>query len=260
MPFTKKKTWIGIAVAFAVLVAGAMVVKIRMSRSTWVSPRKGPVVEAVYGLGTVTSRKTYHLKLAITTGVKQLFVREGDAVTAGQPLVKFEEGVVHKAPFAGTVTSLLFEEGETVSPNANVLILADLNDRYLTLSIDQQAALRVRPGQKARVAFETLRGQKFIGDLRSIYPRDGEFIAAVEIKELPPTVLPGMTADVVLEVGQKENALLIPIAAVQSGRVTVEREGQRVKLPVTLGVLDGQWGEVLTGDIRDSDRLLLGGK
>ena len=42
--------------------------------------KRGPIVDAVYGLGTVTAVNTYQLKLGVTGKIGDLYVEEGQKV------------------------------------------------------------------------------------------------------------------------------------------------------------------------------------
>ena len=65
-----------------------------------------------------------------------------------------------------------------------------------------------------------------------------------------------MTADVAIVVGNKKNALLIPIHTIIAGHVTRIRNGKKERVPINLGIIDGEWGEVISGNISEDDELL----
>lgn len=164
-----------------------------------------------------------------------------------------------KAPFTGTLTRHYVEQGETVLPGNPILTIMNLNDLEIELSLDQESALKVKPGQKAQLSFESIRGQKISGSVAKRYPGDGQFLVKINAPDLPPEILPEMTADVAIEVDRKEKALLAPLRALRMGQIRRRRDGgisQRV--PVTLGAIDTEWAEVLEGDLKEGDVILLG--
>jgi len=65
-----------------------------------------------------------------------LYVKEGDTVKKGDPLIKIDDSVF-PAPFDGTVTFLPYKIGEIVYPQSSALSLVDLRDRYLVVSLDR---------------------------------------------------------------------------------------------------------------------------
>lgn len=248
-----------IFVGLAAIGAVALAVGLRLAWSSplTVQPRRGPLIEAVYGIGTVRSARVYHLQIGISSSVDRLFVREGDLVEAQTQLIKLNDLPVFRAPFAGLVTSLPFSEGETIFPQVRILELVDPVDRYLEVALEQEGILRVRRGQPARFRFESLRGERFEGKVRSVFPGEGQFLVQIEQEGLPAEVLPGMTADVAIEVSRKEDVLLIPMNAIDAGRVRILREGKRKKIDVRIGAVDGAWAEVLSGDLKADDEIIL---
>jgi multidrug efflux pump subunit AcrA (membrane-fusion protein) len=217
-------------------------------------------VESVYGIGTVTARHTYDLKVGVTGTLSHLYVHEGDNAAKGAPLVSFLDGQLVRAPFTGVVTALTYKEGETVFPQIPVLSLTDLKDPYVVVSLEQSGALRVKAGQAAFLSFENLRDQKITGKVTSIYPKDGQFFVNIEAPGLPTQVLVGMTSDVAIQVAQKDDVLQVPLVAVAQGKVKLVRNGITKSVPVKLGAMDGTWGEVLDGDLTPEDTLVLPGK
>jgi macrolide-specific efflux system membrane fusion protein len=218
--------------------------------------KKGRVVEAIYGLGTVSAEQIFTAKTGVSLQLQQLPVKEGDKVKTGQILARFDESTLY-APFDGTVTQVGFKAGEIVSPQLPVLTITNLDRLYLEVSLEQQSVIRVSPGKDVVISFESMREKKFIGTVKNVYPRDQQFIVRIELDQWPSGVLPGMTADVAIQASAKENALLIPIKAVEEGKVEFVRAGETKKSSVTLGAVSGEWAEVVAGDILPGDELFL---
>ena len=218
---------------------------------------RGSISEAVYGIGTVTARNSFQLRLGVSAYVQKLYVREGDRVQKGDRVADLDQ-VSFRAPFAGTVTSLPAKVGETVAPQAIVLAMADLLDRYLIVTLEQRGALRVKQGQTARISFDSLRDASFTGTVESIYSSEGNFLVRIGVKDLPDQILPGMTGDVAIEIAQHPDALLLPVAALDNGLVRVSRGGTRTTpVEVKTGIIDGAFAEILAGDLREGDRVVL---
>lgn len=251
------KKFLIIAIPIILIATAVAVFFFKKSRFEEVAPKKGPIVEAIYGLGKVKTNRRYDLKLGVPSTVLKVFVEEGDVVKAGAPLIKFDTGSVFKAPFDGVVTAIQAFAGETVPPQASVLTEENLDDVYIEVSLEQEAALRVRPDQKVKVVFESLRNNVFQGHVQSIYPKNDEFLAHIESEQLDRSILPGMTADVSIEIGQIDEALLIPFSAISNGMVTVRRQGKKIKIPVKVGHVDGQWAEVTDDSVQLSDKILV---
>lgn len=252
----KLKTAVTTVIVVAAVVLGIRSIQSRNERVT--EPlKKGSIVESVYGIGTVSPNRRFDLKLGVTSTIRRLYVQEGDQVKRGQLLVQLDD-VNFNAPFAGTVTSLPFKPGETVFPPAVVLSLVDLRDRYLLVSIEQRGALRVRPDQKARISFDSMRGEAYDGEVESVYSNDNNFLVRIDVSALPAQILPGMTADVAVAIAEHRDVLLAPVAAIDAGKVYVKRgAGGARAVEVKVGIADGTMAEIVAGDVHEGDRLVI---
>jgi multidrug efflux pump subunit AcrA (membrane-fusion protein) len=260
----RKRVWIPIALVPILLIA-LLAARIRSGANhATIKARRGPIVEAVYGIGTVTAYKTYQLRFAAAQTVRGIFVREGDLVRAGQTLMSAEGELMRtfNAPFAGTVTAIPYKIGEVVPPGLPLLTLSDLGDRYVVVSLEQQGAIRVARGQPAVLSFESLRESSYRGTVRTVFSNENQFLVHVVAPDLPLSILPGMTADVAIQVARRENAVLVPVAAVADGKVTVQDGVSRRTVSVKLGTVDGDWAEVTGSNLSGNEDLLVskGGK
>jgi multidrug efflux pump subunit AcrA (membrane-fusion protein) len=226
------------------------------SSNEHVAVTRGTVIEAIYGLGTVHSERTYQMKIGITSLIRKIYVKEGEHVSYNTPLIGLDSLPVFKAPFSGTITSIPMEVGEIAYPQSTILKMEDFSKVYLSVSLEQQGALRVKKSQKAAINFESLRGIKFDGIVTAIFPSDGQFIVHITVDNLPEEILPGMTADVAIETGKKEDVLLIPVNLVSAGKVIRIRDGKKEKISIKLGVLNGEMAEVAEGDLHFGDKIL----
>lgn len=219
--------------------------------------QRGPIVESVYGVGTVTARHIFQYKLGVHSTVRRLFVQLGDTVKSGEPLMDLQDTAMVRAPFAGVVTGLNVNLGETALAQAPLVVVTDLKDRYVSVALEQQGAIRVNTSQKAVLSFEMVRGQKFDGVIRSIFPGDGQFTVQIEVPNLPPEILPGMTADVGIQISKRDDTMLVPVSAITAGQILVERAGKREKIQVKVGIIDGEKAEILSDNLHVGDRVLV---
>lgn len=124
-----------------------------------------------------------------------------------------------KAPAAGTVTAVNVEEGELVSTGMPLITVTDFKDNWVEMQVSQDAALSLRPGQKATVMAG---GKKFKGEIsrvgkkpsfatrRATNDRGEKDIITYEvrIRVNDPALRPGMNVEVKFEdaAGGGENA------------------------------------------------------
>lgn len=244
-------------ITVGLVAAGGLFYWSRLSRSETVHPHRGDIVEAVYGLGKVKSHHKYEVIAGVSLTISRLYVREGDRVEKGAPLVAFDTAALIRAPFAGTVTYVKGEEREIVAAQVPVIRLEDLSDLFIELSLEQEGALQVKRGLPAKVSFESVRGKILTGEVTALFPRQDEFLANVKVDGLESSVLPGMTADVTIEIGKIKDVVLIPLRAVQNGMVAVKRNGKWKKEKVEVGRVDGVYAEVKDQSLTTEDEIRL---
>jgi len=256
----KSKKWI---LLVAVIVVGALIAVTLMRRQKTqtevIAAKRGPIVEAVYGLGTVVSEQIFEFKPGTTTTLIQRHVRQGDSVSKGAALVTIQDGGVVRAPFAGVVTLLPYHDRETVFPQMSIVRVENLARTYVEVALEQRGALRVQPKQTVRMSFESYRNQVFSGHVINQYPSQGQFLVRVEPDaSLPKQILPGMTVDVAIEVDKRENALLVPARAINFGRIQVlNKDGKKEMREVKVGLSDGEWTEIPETTLAEGERIVV---
>jgi HlyD family secretion protein len=164
---------------------------------------------------------------------------------------------VLRAPFEGTVLSTSIEEGESTTPGAPVLELADVSILHVDAEIDEADVARVALGMPVDVSIDALPGEHIRGSLTEIAPsvqRDphGGRSVAIDVG-LPndPRLLVGMSANVDIVVATRANSLWLPPGAVQ-GRgaertVLVVENGTVHRRKVGVGISTWEAVEITTG-------------
>lgn len=175
------------------------------------------------------------------------------------------------APFDGTVIAVNIEVGQVVGAGipGGAIVLADLSDLYLDLTVDEVDVVRLREGMPVAITLDALPGRTFQGHIESIAPAAAEaggaatYRVRVVLDERDPALRSGMSATVEIEVERRENVLLVPNAAVrrdrETGRAFVNRVvGDRVEeVEIRLGAQGEAESEVLEG-LREGDVVALG--
>lgn len=220
--------------------------------------QRGTIIDAVYGIGTVTAYRRLSFNPLVGNTLRKIYVREGDKVKKGNPLAKTDDGNTIMAPFDGVANYVPYRQGENGYATTPMLIFTDMSDRYVVVSMEQQGALRVKVGQDVKLSFDSLREKTYDGKVAAVYSYASNFLARIDSVNLPDSILPDMTCDVAIVIGTHTDALLIPIAAFDKGKVWVKRgQGLPRAVPVKLGVNDGVHAEVLDGDIKPGDRVMI---
>ncbi|TGL67467.1 efflux RND transporter periplasmic adaptor subunit [Leptospira jelokensis] len=253
---SRKKIYGSIASIVIILIL-IFVFLFRGSKSDRLTVKKGSLVEAVYALGTVKPIDSFVLKFGIAASVRDIFVEEGQSVKKGEPLLVNDSGITFRSPITGTITKLSIAKNETAMPGLPVLEIQNLKEVYVSVSLDQESALRVKPGQHAQLSFESIRGNIYKGEVERIYPSNGQFLVRISPNELPQGILPDMTTDVAIEVSSKDNVILVPLVAVERGKVTRYRSGKREKIEIRIGAINSEFGELIQGDLLEGDEVLV---
>jgi multidrug resistance efflux pump len=114
-----------------------------------------------------------------------------------------------RAPFNGTVGMVDVRKGEQVQQGDPVLTLGDLSTlRVETTDLDEIDVARIAVGQEADVTFDAFPGRVFTGRVTRVNPMAEpggggvNYTTIIELDELSPGILWGMTAFVDIEVGQ----------------------------------------------------------
>lgn len=170
------------------------------------------------------------------------------------------DGTLLHAPFAGTVMSIEASEGDNVSSGATIITIADLDQPYLELYLDESDWANVAVGYECDVIFDILPDKTYSGVVTQVdpglYSESGTSVvrAIVQLTEINENAfnLPlSTTASVDVIGGRAEDALLIPIEALhQAGdvyTVFVMENGTPVLKVVEVGIQDLLYAEIKSG-------------
>lgn len=258
MDFMKKR-WVWILVTVAIVIGVGIFLRARSlaGKERLEAVTKGPAVEAIYAIGKVEATRTFQAKAGVASGIERIPVREGMVVKKGDLIVAFSEGNTVRAPFDGIVTRVEYKVGESVFAGNLIAEVIDPSEYELRVVLDQRAAVKVRRGQKAKLSFDGLRDQELFAEVRTIYTSSSQFTVTLDTKGLPKEILPGMSADVSIEVAVKPEVVLIPAASLQAGKVERVRAGRRQMLEIKTGLVNADKVEVVEGDIIAGDQVVV---
>jgi RND family efflux transporter MFP subunit len=178
------------------------------------------------------------------------------------------EGASLVTPADGTVLSVSAEVGDLVASSTPVLTLADLTNLRVVAIVDETDIGQVAAGQSASITFDALPGQRFGGRVLEVL-LEGTLSSSVVTYQVPVSLegaedaalLPGMTANVTIVTGQRENALLLPILALEQDDqgyyvLVDDGAGGSTAARVQIGLDNGQYVEVTRG-LLEGDRVLV---
>ena len=171
------------------------------------------------------------------------------------------------APFTGTITAVDVKPGDQVTAGTLAFRLDDLSQHLVDVDLSEVDINRIKIGQPATLNFDAIPSVEYTGEVIEI----GEVGTSVQgVVNFPVTLVlaktngeikPGMTAAVNIVVDQLEHVLQVPNRAVRviNGQrvVYLLQSGQATPVAITLGVSSDLYSEVLDGEIRAGDQVVL---
>ena len=165
------------------------------------------------------------------------------------------------SPIDGAVLTLFVATGQWVGASTNIAYVADASELLLTAQVSEREVVSLEPGQIARVSFQSAPHTFYEGELATVasqaQTQDGVALFQVQARlgTVDIEVLPGMTANLWVDVGSRDDVLVIPATAIgqtdytgTSGSVTTRGEdGAWTQVQVKLGMSDGVLIEVVDG-------------
>lgn len=188
-----------------------------------------------------------------------------------------------KAPTSGTVNILPnyrsanplggtpqeYRMGDRAFPGAMILELPDLSSVYLTARIDEADRGRLSEGQTAVIRLDAIADRDYQAtvsqisllartDFQSGWPPPKQFDLTLSITDPDDRLRPGMSAAARISVGQVDDVLLVPAAAIfyEAGRTVVYRQSRRSFEPVPVEIIRrGREQAAISGALAAGDRI-----
>lgn len=269
---------VGLAVFFLLKGNGS-----RKEQYAEVLVKRGFIRSAVSTTGVVEPRNRLKIQSSIAGRIEEIRVREGEMVRKGQILallssteraalldaaklqgdkersywnsVYRETAVV--APINGQIIVRSIEAGQTVTTSDSLFVLSD---RLIVKAyVDETDIGRVKIGQKAVIGLDAYPEIRVHGVVEHIYYeshlQNNVNIYAVDVipEAVPDVFRSGMSANIDIVVGEKQDALLLPSGAVQNrnGKTVVQQHdrasgGMRYRI-VRTGMQDDSNIEIVEG-------------
>ncbi|WP_372663183.1 efflux RND transporter periplasmic adaptor subunit [Cohnella sp.] len=180
-----------------------------------------------------------------------------------QALTDLQEDInkaVLTAPFSGTVVSVAVQEGASIKAYDTIAVVADPSRLVVAATLSRDDLNKVAMGMEAQVDINN--AGKLTGKVKQlpqpVDPNQGnqplrlDQYLLVEVKDLPKTATRGTPLSVSVIVNRKENALVIPLAALRTiGARTyvqvVEADGSKREVDVEAGQQTSTDVEILQG-------------
>jgi HlyD family secretion protein len=178
------------------------------------------------------------------------------------------ENTVITAPIDGIVLSRSVDVGQTVAASMQAptlfVLAADLTRMQVLANLDESDIGRIARGQSVTFTVDAHPGRTFEGVVAQVrlQPQTVQNVVTYSVLIDAPNrdlgLKPGMTANVTIEVARRDDALRVPSAALRfrpSGQTSSlpqvwrSESGELTPVPVTTGLSDGQFTEIVKGSL-----------
>lgn len=207
--------------------------------------------------GTVELKKSETLSAPARGNVREVCVEAGQSVSAGDVILRMDDGEEIAAGIDGSVASLSVAAGDPVRPQMALAVIADLDALQVCASVDEYDVESIAAGQACSVTVVPL-GITFdaeIGHVDRVSASTGAVASYTVTADIdaPEGVLPGMRASVSLPRARAEDVARLPMAALSfdsEGAPYVLMEdgaGGYAQVAVETGLSDGMYVEIVSG-------------
>jgi HlyD family secretion protein len=171
------------------------------------------------------------------------------------------------APFDGVITQANPMPGDMVTPSTMAYRMDALSQLLIDLEISEVDINSVAVDQPVTITFDAVQGKTYNGKVSQVNQAGDDksgavnFTVTVQLTDADALVKPGMTAAVTISVKQLKDALLVPNRAVRvinsKRTVYILKNGQPVAVEVRLGATSDANSEVVGGDLKEGDLIVL---
>jgi membrane fusion protein (multidrug efflux system) len=200
--------------------------------------------------GVLASQEVERLGTALAVAQ----ARERQAAEAVALARRDLERTVVRAPYAGSVTERLADEGTLAQPHTVVLVLQETAELEARAGIPESQLAVVSAGDPALLHVEGLPEPvrttvAAVGD--SVDPATRTYLVRMRVPNPAHRLKAGVFASVEIGPSPKTDVLVVPREAIRTedgrARVLAVREGRAVAVPVELGIVSEEVAEVVSG-------------
>lgn len=164
-----------------------------------------------------------------------------------------------RAPMDGILSDIKAIDGEFVSDGGQLFSVSSTRN-YVRGEVNEEDVGEVRVGMPAILQMYAYRSRQFKASVTSIVPTADpdtqRYTVLLELQNPPENLLAGMTGEMNIITGRRENAVLVPTRAVLVDQVWQVKHGVVEKRAVKIGYRTLEFSEVLNG-LKEDDRVVV---
>ena len=180
------------------------------------------------------------------------------------------------SPVDGTVISRAVDEGQTVAASYNTPTLfevaKDLTKMQIETSVSEADIGKIKVGQKAVYTLDGYQDKKFYGEVTQVRLASTTtnnvvtYTVIVSVDNTEGFIIPGMTANVSIKVGEATDVLVVENRAFKftMDDKKYEKQGIWIMTPtgakrfdVEIGLSDDNKSQIISKDIKEGDKVII---
>jgi multidrug efflux pump subunit AcrA (membrane-fusion protein) len=227
---------------------------------------------SVYGLAinlntvwAASQNATQTLSNSVTSLYQLERVPNPTDIAAAQAKVQSAQAEVNSlsltAPYAGEITNVGYQVGDSVSPSTAAVVLVDRSKLYVDLQIDESHVVKLSQGDTATISLEANTSLALTGKVSYINPvgTSNQGVVYYEVRvvldQSDPTILIGATADVIIQAGQPQEVFTVPVSAVGSDTngeyvYVISSSGAAQQVSIVSGQILADNTVIVSGDLQ----------
>ncbi|HTS17807.1 MAG TPA: efflux RND transporter periplasmic adaptor subunit [Verrucomicrobiae bacterium] len=161
------------------------------------------------------------------------------------------------SPLTGYLESLGCADGEFIG-EGSIPFIVSTKSNYLEGQINEEDVGLIAPKMKAAVRLYSYPDTNLMATVSQILPtaNNERYTVTLTLDKAPANLMAGMTGEMNVIAGQRENTLIIPSSAVLGGRVLVVKDDIVSPRDVKIGFHNLDLSEVLDG-LRDGEQVII---
>jgi RND family efflux transporter MFP subunit len=171
------------------------------------------------------------------------------------------EKMTVRSPDDGVVSEVFARAGHLIGGEAPIATLISAS-RIVEAKISEESFAGVRVGQRASLRFLGYGDERFDGKVSKVLPTADpatqRYVVHLDVAIALERLVPGLTGEVAIVVGERPDALIFPRRALFGGKVYVVRDGRVEIRPVKTGFMSLNEVEVVDG-LKEGETVLVEG-
>jgi len=169
--------------------------------------------------GVIESQSRETITATSAQEISEFYVAEGDQVEKDDDLYETSTGEIISASKSGEVSEINFNEDDKVSAGATIMNIVDFTNLQVSIKVDEYQLSSIAVGAPVTINIDSI-GRSVVGTVSKISreaknENDVAYFTAIVDFQGDSQIRIGMNAEVIIVKEQADNALALPVDAIQ---------------------------------------------